>query len=64
MLPQMRHIQRLVVDEQVEQRDKVGLDVSENGIGLVPRAENVVGCDDKRVCEYLQTGQLYRLLLL
>lgn len=49
MLPQMRHIQRLVVDEQVEQRERVGLEGSEKGIGLVFRDEDVVGCEERSV---------------
>jgi hypothetical protein len=60
MLPQMRQIQRFVVDEQSTQEERVGVDGLAKGIG---RAERVVlddvGCDERRVWEYRQTGQLW-----
>jgi hypothetical protein len=47
----MRQIQRFVVDEHVEQHDKVGLEVSENGIGREPRPDGGAGWEESRVCE-------------
>jgi hypothetical protein len=49
MLPQMRQIQRLVVDSQAEQADRVGAEGLANGIERVEEAE--LGCDDISVCE-------------
>jgi len=54
MLPQIRHIQRLVVDWHAEQADRVGAAGFANGIERVEEA--VLGCDDISVCEYRHTG--------
>lgn len=59
MFPQIKQIQRFVVEEHIEQLDMVGLEVSENGIGLVPRVDvDGVGCEDRSVWEYRHTGHL------
>lgn len=49
MLPQIRQIQRLVVDSQDEQADRVGAEGLANGMERVE--EEVLGCDDRSVCE-------------
>lgn len=50
MLPQIRQIQRFVVEEQAEHEDRGKLDGLAKGIGCDDRAEvDDVGCDDKSV---------------
>jgi hypothetical protein len=56
MLPQIRQIQRLVVDSQEEHADKVGADGFANG--MEGAEEETLGCDDMSVCEYRHTGHL------
>lgn len=56
MLPQIKQIQRFVVDWQDEQADKVGADGLANGIERVEEA--ALGWDDRSVCEYRHTGHL------
>ena len=58
MLPQIRQIQRFVVEPHVEHWESVGLDSVENGIGREALVDDVAGCDDSNVWEYLQTGHL------
>jgi hypothetical protein len=58
MLPQIRQIQRFVVDEQEAQTERVGVEGLAKGIGTVDRVDEEVGCDERRVWEYRQTGQL------
>jgi hypothetical protein len=57
MLPQIRQIQRLVVDSQEEHADKVGADGFANGMEGAEE-EETLGCDDMSVCEYRHTGHL------
>jgi hypothetical protein len=56
-LPQIRQIQRFVVDEQEPQTERVGVEGLAKGMETEEEAD-AVGCDDKRVCEYRQTGHL------
>lgn len=59
MVPHIRQIHRLVVDEQVEHEARVSLDGAENGMGTVERLDDEdVGWEVRRVCEYRHTGQL------
>jgi hypothetical protein len=59
MLPQMRQIQRLVVEAQSAQEDRVGVDGLAKGIGREERdVLEDVGCEERSVWEYLHTGQL------
>ena len=54
----MRHIQRFVVEEQEAQDDRSVLEGSEKGIERGDGEADDVGWDDRRVCEYRQTGHL------
>lgn len=50
MFPQIKQIQRLVVDEQEEQEDNVGVDGLAKGMGTVDRVDaEDVGWEDRRV---------------
>lgn len=55
MLPQIRHIHKFVVDEQSAHVDIDAGDASANGMER-ERDPEVVGWDESKVCEYLQTG--------
>lgn len=55
MFPQMRHIQRFVVDGQSEQVEMDGVAAFANGM---VRERDVVGWEDSNVWEYRQTGHL------
>ena len=48
MLPQMRHIQRFVVEEQQEQTEWLEEAVSAKGMGCDPKEEEEEGWDVKR----------------
>jgi hypothetical protein len=63
MFPQIRQIQRLVVEEHVEQDASVGAEGFANGIGTLDLAEDADGCEERSVCEYRQTGQLLKAKL-
>ncbi len=58
MFPQMRQIQRFVVDEQAEHDDMLAVDGLAKGMGVGRVEEEDSGWDDMRFWEYLQTGQL------
>jgi len=58
MLPQIRQIQRFVVDEQDAQTESVGVEGLAKGTETEEEAD-AVGCEDKRFCEYRQTGHLW-----
>lgn len=54
----MRHIHRLVVEEQAEQADILSVDGLANGMGVGRAEDDEGGWEDMRFWEYLQTGQL------
>jgi len=58
MFPQMRQIQRLVVEGQSAQDERVGVDGFAKGIGRVV-SDDDLGCEESRVWEYRHTGQLH-----
>ncbi len=51
MFPQMRHIQRLVVELQSAQDERAGADGSAKGIRAVREVLADDGCDVRRFCE-------------
>lgn len=59
MFPQIKQIHRFVVEEQTEQEDRVGVFGLANGMGTEERVDDELGWEERRVCEYRQTGHLY-----
>jgi hypothetical protein len=60
MFPQIRQIQRLVGLEQSTQAERVGVARLADGIEVEERRLfDDVRCEESRVWEYRQTGQLY-----
>ncbi len=51
MFPQMRHIQRLVVDGQEEHEDNIGVEGLLKGIERDVRVDDDVGCDERKFWE-------------
>ena len=60
MLPQIRQIHKLVVEEQDAQVERVAEEGLVKGVDTEVDA-NAEGCEHNKVCEYRQTGQLQGL---
>jgi len=56
MLPHIKHIHKFVEEEQSAHVEREGV-AFENGIGR-EREVDEVGCEERSVCEYRQTGHL------
>jgi hypothetical protein len=56
-LPHIRQIHKFVEEEQSAHVEREEVAAFENGIGREREVDDV-GCEERRVCEYRQTGHL------